>query len=547
MNLKNKLYDLGLDLVDAISHAPLIGDAAHRELNRQVINHFAGATKARPRAHSLWSPVPGPRGPNEPAPDVRSQDYITDYTSWPGLTNRGYSGRHLPPAPQAYVDSLPEDAPYVPGQTMGQVTSLFQRAGGMIPSRSSVLFMFFAQWFTDSILRVHPFDRRMNTSTHDIDLCQIYGLTEETTRCLREMKGGRMRTRRAGDEEMLDYLCEPDGAGGFRVRSLYAGLPASQRAIDAILQDFSALVPSRKEKMYATGLERGNSSIGYVALSTIFVREHNRIAAELERNHPGWNDERIFQTARNINIVLEMKLIVEEYINHILGHKLFILDHAFAEEQHWYRANWIAIEFDMLYRWHGLAPDSIQVGDRKVPARDFRNNNALLEEVGIGPLLHAASTQRADRIGLGNTPGYLWGAEYASIKMGRDFRLASYNDYRERFGLDRLSDFSEITSDTTLQERLAALYGTVDRVEYIVGIFAQEAEEGLLFGDLLNRMVAYDAFTQIFSNPLLSTNVYAPATFTDYGLELIERTTSLQVLADRNVSGSFVASLGVVD
>ncbi len=246
-----------------------------------------------------------------------------------------------------------------------------------------------------------------------------------------------------------------------------------------------------------------------------------------------------------------MKLVVEDYINHIVGHRFFQLDHRFAEEQHWYRANWIAVEFDMLYRWHGLAPDVIfkdpaNPAGAKLGQLEFRNNNALFEEIGIGPLLDAVSKQPAGQAGLGNTPDFLWAAENANIKMARDFRLASFNDYRERFSLPRLRSFAELTRDATAQDKLQRLYGHVDNVEYIVGLFAEQPQPGLLFGDLLNAMVAYDAFTQIFSNPLLSQNVYNEATFTDYGLDLIKQTTSLQVLAERNVSGQFKASLGYV-
>lgn len=82
--------------------------------------------------------------------------------------------------------------------------------------------------------------------------------------------------------------------------------------------------------------ERGNSSVGYVALSLVFLREHNRICDELYRLYPRWEDERLFQTARMINICLLLKLTVEEYINHIAGERIFCLDPTFAERQNWY-------------------------------------------------------------------------------------------------------------------------------------------------------------------------------------------------------------------
>ena len=265
----------------------------------------------------------------------------------------------------------------------------------MTTSRSSILFMFFAQWFTDSVLRFSPLDRRKNTSNHDIDLCQVYGLTEEAARLLRKHDGsGQLRCQLINGEEYPEYLCQVV-AGVTKVLPHFEALRASGNfTADQVVDGF--LEPNfkdRKGKVYATGLERGNSTIGYSAISTIFMREHNRIASVLKQENAAWSDERIFQTARNINIVLLLKLVVEDYINHIIGHQLFKLDPTFAEEEEWYRPNWMAVEFDLLYRWHGLAPDALTVGGRQVPASEFRNNNALLEEVGVGNLIDAASRQ----------------------------------------------------------------------------------------------------------------------------------------------------------
>jgi prostaglandin-endoperoxide synthase 2 len=528
------LLDLFLKIAE---HTPVVGDG----VNRIAINHFAGSTTPRPRPYSLWSA--------EPAGKTSAPEYVTDYTSWPGLTNKQYSARHLPPADPGYVAGLPRETPYTGPETpVGPVTALFSRAGRMTTSRSSLLFTFFAQWFTDSVLRINPADRRKNTSNHDIDLCQVYGLTEESTRLLRRLDGsGQLRSQRINGEEYPEYLCR-EVPGGFRVRPEFEDLRATAGlSADAVVDAF--LAPSflhRKNKLYATGLERGNSSIGYVAISSIFLREHNRIAAQLKQDNKSWSDERIFQTARNVNVVLLLKLVVEDYINHIVGHELFKLDHSFAEQEDWYRPNWIAVEFDLLYRWHGLCPDAIGINGEEVKPDEFRNNNARLEKIGVGKLIDAASRQRAGKIGLSNTPGYLWAAESQSIKMGRDFRLRPYNEYRARFGLKPCADFSDLTSDTALQEKLRGLYRTIDNLEFVVGLFAEEADDGALFGDLLSKMVAYDAFTQIFSNPLLSTHVYGEATFTAYGLELIENTRYIEDLVNRNVATPVRASLNVL-
>jgi prostaglandin-endoperoxide synthase 2 len=510
-----------LNFVD--DYVPFVG----KDLSRYVICKLAKSTIARPRPLSLWSNVPKPTAPDQAGP-------VCDYVTWPGLTDRSFSGRHLPPAPQAYVDSLPANDPRA--ADWGQVTALFKRtAGATKRDRSSVLFGYFAQWFTDSFLRVDPVDRRRNTSNHEIDLCQIYGLTEATANLLRAHTDGLLATQTIGGEEYPDYLFELQG-GQYVPKARYAALPyITNGLLEFILQDqgIDAANP-RRGKIYATGLERGNSSIGYVCISIIFIREHNRLARALKAQNPGWDDERLFQTARLINLAQLLKIVIVDYINHIAGRKLFEFDNSFAEQENWYRTNWIALEFDMLYRWHGLVPDTVDINGTRYPPRDFRTNNGLLEQVGVQAALKGARQEQAGKITLGNTPDFLLPAEFQSLKMGRDFRVARFNDYRLRFGLDKLTSWDQLTSDKALKARLKALYGDIDQLELVVGLFAEEAKAPSLFGALMLTMVAEDAFTQALTNPLLSTHAYNRNTLTDYGLAQIDAMGSLHDLAMRN-------------
>lgn len=98
-----------------------------------------------------------------------------------------------------------------------------------------------------------------------------------------------------------------------------------------------------------------------------------------------------------------------------------------------------------------------------------------------------------------------------------------------------------------MRSALKGIYGDIDRLEYLVGLFGEDRDGDSLFGNLLNSMVAYDALTQIYTNPLLSRNIFNEDTFTAYGLKLISETKSVQDLARRNVPNDFdmAASLGV--
>ncbi|NRR30004.1 hypothetical protein HSX11_07370 [Oxalobacteraceae bacterium] len=499
------------EVLEGIHQVPFLGES----ISRLAINQVAARTVPRPRAYSLWSADPVGEGAIGP---------ITDYTSWPGLTDRSFSGRHLPPMDQASADALP---------SLDAVAALYQRNGDMKTGRSSVLFMFFAQWFTDSVLRIDPRDRRRNTSNHDIDLCQIYGLNEETCNLLRSHAGGQLKHQIINGESYLPYLFDKAANGELTVKPEFAAMPYAA-SVDAV---FDGVPAERKAKAYATGLERGNSTIGYVAISTLFMREHNRIATELAQRNPDWGDERLFQTARLINIVLLLKVVVEDYINHIAGTDVFRLDHSFAEKEKWYRQNWIAVEFDLLYRWHSLVPDAIEVKGQMV--NNYRNNNVLVEELGLAGVLNTASRQPAGKIGLFNSPDFLAQAERNALNMSRKFRLASFNDYRVRFGMERLESIDDLSDDEHVRNTVSALYGgDVNKVEFLVGLFAEKGDDDALFGGLLNVMVAYDAFTQIFTNPLLSKNIYNAQTFSQYGLDLIKQTTSVQDIANRNAEGA---------
>jgi prostaglandin-endoperoxide synthase 2 len=522
-----------MSLIDiALEAAGSDSSLLRRTISKIAVDKLAASTNARPLPFSLWSAVPKPADPATQGP-------VSDYTSWPGLTDRTFSSRHLPPCPQADIDALASNGSCDPsGKEIGPFTALFKRPdAGIAKDRSTVLFSYFAQWFTDSFLRTASPDRRRNTSNHEIDLCQIYGLDEATTRQLRAMQGGLLASQQVGGQEFADALYERRADATLAPRAKYAALPyVLNGQLDWILAQ-QGVPAERKAMLYATGLERGNSSIGYVTMSTVFLREHNRLCRGLQAANPGWDDERLFQTARMINIVVLLRIVIEDYINHIAGHKLFVFDNSFGEDQRWYRTNWMAIEFDLLYRWHGLVPETVNVAGVAYGPKDFQTNNALLESLGLAAFLGGAGGEQAGKIGLFNTPSFLLAAECQSLKMGRDFRLQGFNAYREAFGLERITSWAGLTRDAATRAALSALYKNVDQLELVVGLLAEDASEGALFGSLMNTMVASDAFTQALTNPLLARNVYNARTFTDYGLAQITATPSLQALVNRNVDG----------
>jgi prostaglandin-endoperoxide synthase 2 len=278
-------------------------------------------------------------------------------------------------------------------------------------------------------------------------------------------------------------------------------------------------------------------------MNATFLREHNRVAATLESEHPDWDDDRLFETTRNIMIVLILKLVVEEYIKHI-GPFDFPVEMVqfIADGETWNRSNWCAIEFNLLYRWHSLAPDSIGRGSEQLRPGDFINNNPLVLSQGTERLMARCSRERAGKIGLQNTPAFLVdrsqpahpSVEERTVSLARLARLRSYNDYREVYGLNRFTSWRQLTADGDLRQRLEQMYGDIDNLEWYVGIFAEDYPDYLMMGELLTTMVANDAFTQALTNPLLGRHVYNEETFSATGMRIIEQTQSLRQIVARN-------------
>ena len=343
------------------------------------------------------------------------------------------------------------------------MNALYRRDQEIKSADTSVWFMFFAQWFVDSFLRTSREDFRQNTSTQEIDLCQIYGLGPAQTRMLRSLSGGRLKSQLIDGEEFPVFLFQERSPGEpLAFKPEFDGLFDERFVIDTILGDAP---DERKDSVFAVGLEHGNSTIGNTILNTLFLREHNRIAGVLQSEYPDWDDDRLFETTRLILLVIELKLVVEEYIRHIGPFDFAIEAVPFiADEERWNRPNQIAIEFNLLYRWHMLVPDQIGDGDDVLTPLDFLNNNPLVISRGLESLVEQCSRERAGKIGLGNTPRFLVdrtnpdrpSLEERTIALMRQARLRSFNDYRESYGLPRMESFAELTSDPELRARLEA-------------------------------------------------------------------------------------------
>jgi prostaglandin-endoperoxide synthase 2 len=445
---------------------------------------------------------------------------LSPYTSWQSLSDRTYFGRYLPPRKA--------DPPI----DIDKVAKLFEVGfeGPTLSDRSTLLFPVFAQWFTDGWLLTRADDRTRTNSPHQIDLNPLYGLKLDVTRALRrlsEIRGerGRMKSEIIDREEWAPRLYDADG----RKKPEFEDVPVP----------LGVKAPHQPATLFAFGSDRANATAYTAMMNTLFLREHNRLCQMLEAAHPQWNDEQVFQIARNINIVLLMKVVVEVYINHISSAWLrFRLNPKICYHADWNRPNWIPIEFNLLYRWHSLVPKTVNWSGEVATMESLRFDNTRLLRDGLGCGFDSASSTPAWKLGLFNTAKFLLEAEKASIRQGRDNKLATYNDYREAVKFPRITRFEQINGDPRVVDALRRVYGHVDKIEYFVGIFAEETPPRLGVTPMIMRMVAVDAFSHLLTNPLLARSVYNRATFSDEGWETIQKTSTLKDLLERNIPHS---------
>ena len=498
-------YSVQKALFSVVEAIPPAAKLANRWAINRVVN------RARPRPHPLSTE--------------------RDYVWWGGLTDRQWSGRHLPPRPR-------QNAP-----DPDKLAELFRRRDGhqrMCP-KSTCLFPAFAQYLTDGFIRTEsedlvpddldPADRlKRNTSNHEIDLCPLYGRTCAQTGALRLLSNapgqkGRLKSQVINGEEYAPYLYK-NGAVDPQFEILDP--PLGQSTLD----------DARRATLFAFGGDRANSVPQVAMLNTLFLREHNRLAAEIEDAHPDWDDDRVFETTRNTIIVMFIKIVVEDYINHISPLPFTLrADPSVAWNAPWNKPNWITTEFSLLYRWHALIPDALRWGGKDVSVHQTFMNNALLTDNGLLSAVAGISDTQAAELGPRNTAEPLLHIEVASIEQDRDCALASFSDYCDYMSQRRPASFEAISSDPEVAGMLRDFYDGPRDVDFHVGLFCEDRVPNSPLPSLVLKFVALDAFSQALTNPLLSRHVFKRSTFSGPGWRAINRTQTLRDVVDRNVPG----------
>lgn len=75
-------------------------------------------------------------------------------------------------------------------------------------------------------------------------------------------------------------------------------------------------------EQFVAGDGRATENIALASIHTLFLREHNRLAAALHSEHPSWNDETLYQEARKRVNAQIAAIVYEEWLPILLGKPL---------------------------------------------------------------------------------------------------------------------------------------------------------------------------------------------------------------------------------
>ncbi|XP_053677833.1 peroxidase-like [Anopheles nili] len=263
------------------------------------------------------------------------------------------------------------------------------------------------------------------------------------------------------------------------------------------------------EPCYLTGDVRSNQSPHLTLLHRAFLLEHNRLATVLSELNPTWDDERLFQEARRINIAQYQSIVYDEWLPIYLGRENMqaagvlpslqtpdvvrdydpevdpTVSNAFATAAFRFFHNLIAGHLD-------LVAESMQPTGA-IRLSDWIDKPSVLEQGdNFQALTRGMATQPHDRANRHLSPEvkhFLFrhdrplGVDLKAIDIqrARDHGLANYNDFRAHCGLPRVSwaDFDDLLRPTAARH-LPDQYGAVEDVELsVAGALERPTGDGM--------------------------------------------------------------------
>jgi hypothetical protein len=334
--------------------------------------------------------------------------------------------------------------------------------------------------------------QQLNSITAVVDASNIYGADSARTQALRELNPnlGKLKT----------------SPGNF--------LPFNEFGLDNAIP-----MGADPTDFFASGDIRVNETVPLSAMHTLWMREHNTVADSILATYPWLDGNTVFDLARRI-VITEMQIVTyKEFLPVILGNKAVTkysgyhptVDPGIANEfsTAMYRLGHTMLSSMILRLDANGYPTSygpLALMDAFFECEPIKQCK-LINEGGLEPLMKGLSEQvmqKIDSMVVDDVRNFLFGEpgqgglDLASlnIQRGRDHGLPDYNTCRLYYGLTPVNNFSQISGDPDVQQKLYAAYeGNIDGIDPWVGALAEDPinESKILVGELL-----YTSLTEQF-------------------------------------------------
>ena len=328
--------------------------------------------------------------------------------------------------------------------------------------------------------------QHVNKITAFLDLSQVYGSDEHRANWLRTKVDGKLKTS-SGNKLPWNTV---DGEFNSTI----------DNDSPFMADDTHSLI-----KMFVAGDVRANENPLLISFHTLFVREHNRICEVEKDKHPGWNDQRLYNAARNKLIAYYQKIIFDEWLPALgvelpsyNGYKPTVNPQILNEfSTAAFRMGHTLINSNILR----MDNDGEETKEGNITLKDAFFNPYVIEFAGgIDAYFKGMATQVQQEFDckvIDDVRNFLFGfpggggLDLAAINInrGRERGIADYNSIRASLGLPTLKSFEELTTNSEEAALMESVYGSIDNVDAWVGMLAEPHIDGGLFGNLVTTMM----------------------------------------------------------
>lgn len=261
---------------------------------------------------------------------------------------------------------------------------------------------------------------------------------------------------------------------------------------------------------FVSGDVRVEETPELVAITTLFVREHNRLVAELHKEHPRWDRDRLYNEARQLNISQYQNIVYKEFLPTLINpdslgeYKGYNPTVNPQETQEFSVAAFRVGHSQVSNEQAGEDNQGNETFSQPLAA-SFLNSPQQTLDNGINDLLRhlaADDSQAVDMLAVNGLRNLLVAPPNAidliatDIQRERDAGLGTLNETRVALGLEVYTDFSQISSDPDVAAKLEEAFDTVDQVDLFMGGLAEAHAEGANVGETFQAIIA-DQFTRL--------------------------------------------------